>query len=805
MVVLGALISRGMAHAECDSTQFFSPPVAYQVGGNPFTLATGDFNRDGVPDLAVVDNGSATVSILLGNGNGTFGAATSYAVGSGPGHIAVGDLDHDGFLDVVTNSSGTNNMSILLGHGDGTFAPRVLVAAGPTPYGFALADFNGDGNLDIAAANFIENTVAILIGHGNGGFDVPRVDSIGPAGTQVGARPYFVAAGDFNHDGITDLVVTNQDSYDVSILIGHGDGSFAHEVRYAVREYPYCVALGDYNHDGITDLAVANAGAGNVSILLGRGAAGVGDGTFSPSIVYPAGFQPRWVSSADVDGDGVSDLVVADYNSRVQVLHGNGAAGAGDGTFAAPLEFVVGGTPTGLTVADLDHDGDLDVAVANYEGSSISVLIHGCGTPPPPPPPPPSPAPAITAVRDVPHDQGGRLFVTWLRSAKDADGAYPLVTQYRVWQRIPAATAALIARSSGARIESNSYPVRALRSIGPDADSIVTYWQAAAVFPAERLDGYGYTATTTRDSSADGNPYTAFFVTAATADPSVFFESKIDSGYSVDNLAPDQPTSFAVAYEQGRVALHWSSNRESDLREYRIYRSSFEGFEASESNWIGSTSDTAYVDAAGTLGSFYELAAVDQHGNQSRVAAASTANPTGALVSVLSAEVKAGRVELAWLAKGLDRATVYRAGANGDWKSLADVSADGTGRMTYADRDLIPNARYGYRLGFRQGGSELSGPETWIQAPGLSLALGGAIPNPSRTGVVAIGLVLPADDTASFEVIDLAGRRVASQRLVGAGSHTIEIGRESPLASGVYVVRLSQQGRSVRTKINVLR
>src|SRR5439155_9113742 len=147
-----------------------------------------------------------------------------------------------------------------------------------------------------------------------------------PAGT----HPYAVQTADFDHDGHLDLAVSNQDSYDVGILMGRGDGTFsADSLGYAVGQYPYSLVIADLNADGILDIAVANGGSGTISILIGHGAAGVGDGSFAPAVSYLAGAQPRFVAAGDMDGDGILDLAVADYAGSVNVLRGGGGAGGG--------------------------------------------------------------------------------------------------------------------------------------------------------------------------------------------------------------------------------------------------------------------------------------------------------------------------------------------------------------------------------------------------------------------------------------------------------------------------------------------
>ena len=307
----------------------------------------------------------------------------------------------------------------------------------------------------------------------------------------------------------------------------------------------------------------------------------------------------------------------------MSILRGQGSGGAGNGTFTAPQAFPAGSTVTGLALGDFDADTSTDVVACNYEGQSVSVLLHGCNTPPPPPP---SPAPTIVDVRDVPNDQGGRVFVTWLRSGLDG-GTAPSITGYRVWRRIPPAAAAL---ASFARAETSP----ALSSVwirheaSPEGTT-VTFWEALVTLPAEQLEGYGYTAPTTQDSMENSNPYTAFFITALTANPNVFYQSSVDSGYSVDNFPPSQPSAFTAIIRSSGVSLQWASNREADLDGYRLYRGTTPNFVPGPGNLVTTMEDTVTVDGGGTAGTFYKLAAIDKHGNQGPVAKATPAPPTG--------------------------------------------------------------------------------------------------------------------------------------------------------------------------------
>jgi hypothetical protein len=331
-------------------------------GSFPLSVAVGDFNGDGKPDLAVATYYSAAVSVLLGKGDGSFGAAPSYAAGSNPNSVAVGDFNGDGKLDLAVANAGSNNVSVLLGQGDGTFLPAQSVPAGASPGSVAVGDFNGDGIPDLAVANIGSNNVSLLLGKGDGTF-LPAVNY--PAGD----NPRSVAVGDFNGDGIPDLAVANFGSGTVSVLLGQGDGTFLPAQSYPAGVHPSAVAVGDFNGDGNQDLAVANQGTypsyndSSVAILLGKG-----DGTFLPAQSYAAGVTPQSVAVGDFNGDGKPDLAVANEYSNVSVL-----LGKGDGTFLPAVNYPAGTQLGRVAVGDFNGDGKQDLAVAN--GSGVRVLL----------------------------------------------------------------------------------------------------------------------------------------------------------------------------------------------------------------------------------------------------------------------------------------------------------------------------------------------------------------------------------------------------------------------------------------------
>ena len=340
-------------------------PVASQNNGN--TVLTADFNGDGIPDLVIL--GNDTISVLLGNGDGTFTAAASPS-NDLPGAIAVGDFNGDGIPDLaVAPVADEGTTEVLLGNGDGTFtnAGRILENDNNTvtSNAIAAADFNRDGNLDLVetCASVDEqpcNLLLIQSGNGDGTFTQSCETPLPFAGSQS------MVVGDFNGDGQPDVAVTNSGANGVNVFLNGGGCLSAVSAIPVTGDGPTSIAAADFNGDGKLDLAVANSGSDNVTILLGNG-----DGTFTAAASPATGMAPNSLAVGDFNGDGIADLAVANAgSSSVTIL-----LGIGDGTFTAATSPAADTGSTSVALADFNGDGREDLVVANSRDSSATALL----------------------------------------------------------------------------------------------------------------------------------------------------------------------------------------------------------------------------------------------------------------------------------------------------------------------------------------------------------------------------------------------------------------------------------------------
>jgi hypothetical protein len=347
------------------SVILFGPPTYDPTAANPFGVAVGDINGDGIPDIVTANSvgygSGGTVSVLLGKGDGTFGPRTDYDVGDGALIPALADLNGDGRLDIVTANDYGRGMTVLLNNGDGTFARTDYAPGIGLVTSLAVGDLNGDGHPDIVLGDYSNSKVVVMLNNGDGTFKEFSDFSV------PGAAVQSVKLGDLNHDGHLDLVVEYHGSSHVSVLLGNGDGTFGRPTNYAIQGPGAELALADMNGDGNLDIVASDAAnAESVSVLLGNG-----DGTFAPRITtFTGATGGAQVAVGDFNGDGHLDLVTCNQQDQsLTVLLGNG-----DGTFGSRTDIADGNSPARVAVGDFNGDGRLDIVNTNHADNTVSVL-----------------------------------------------------------------------------------------------------------------------------------------------------------------------------------------------------------------------------------------------------------------------------------------------------------------------------------------------------------------------------------------------------------------------------------------------
>ncbi|MCP5526590.1 MAG: VCBS repeat-containing protein, partial [Verrucomicrobiales bacterium] len=327
---------------------------------NPHFVDSGDLDGDTNPDLVVANWSSASVSVYLGNGDGTFRTPVDYPTGSGCVEVRLGDLDGDGVLDVVAANYNASSVTVRLGAGDGTLGDALNLSMGSNPNGIRLALLDGDSNLDIVTANRGSDNVTVRLGFGDGTF--------GPlASFAAGDGAARLAVGDFDGNTTLDLAVANFNAHTLSVLPGDGAGAFGAPVAYATGSNPYAVEATDLDGDAVLDLAVANLNSHTVSVFPGNG-----DGTFQAKVDYPSGgSQPHHLLAADLDGDGRDELLASNLNGdNLGILQNNG-----DGTFAPTVSYPSGNGCICTVVGDWNDDGRPDLASVNYYENTLTVFL----------------------------------------------------------------------------------------------------------------------------------------------------------------------------------------------------------------------------------------------------------------------------------------------------------------------------------------------------------------------------------------------------------------------------------------------
>lgn len=334
--------------------------------------ALADFNGDHNLDIAAVDLNDNVVAILLGYGNGTFRLVGNLSTGDSsiPYAIAIGDFNNDTRPDFVVMNIGSNTVGLFLGNGDGTFQTQLTTSTGSIGYPttFAVGYIDKDGQLDVAVINGEEQEVAAFLGSGNGSFQEQTASPIGNY-----SYSFSLVIGDFNNDRRTDMVLADYGSSLVLLYLGFGNGTFQSQIAYNYTFRPYVVDAADFNRDGSLDLAVLEDDYAHIHILFGNG-----DGTFYPqSILFLGNYA--YVNSFilyDLDNDGNKDFIMVGGDLLTLIVF----QGNSNGSFQAQKTFSTTAIvdQSGMSAGDLNNDNRPDLAIISFSRDTVYVLLNKC-------------------------------------------------------------------------------------------------------------------------------------------------------------------------------------------------------------------------------------------------------------------------------------------------------------------------------------------------------------------------------------------------------------------------------------------
>ncbi|MFQ5491987.1 MAG: FG-GAP-like repeat-containing protein, partial [Phycisphaerae bacterium] len=365
---------------ECDTIPvIMSPAASFSGGGGSFHVAAADFDADGADDLAVPNWSTGQVTIMLSNGAGVFSISAQPAVGSLPRTVATGDVDRDGDVDLVVTNFTDDTLSVLLNNGDPgmdgwdgfALAVTVPLPVSTGPFSVTVADLNGDNEPDLAVANQFSNNVSVVLNNGDPGAD--GWDGFGTALTYAaGTGPWFVTTGRIDADASLDLLVANWSDATVSVLLNNGSGVFGAPTNLPVGQSPESISAADLNGDGFGDLAVANFQADTISVMMNDGLGGFGPRADIGVGSYPFGAAPHSLVPADLDADGDVDIAVSNnFSNNVTVMVNDGT-----GNLSQIFNFGSADSPDAVAAGDFDKDGKLDLVTVHFAIDTVAALTN---------------------------------------------------------------------------------------------------------------------------------------------------------------------------------------------------------------------------------------------------------------------------------------------------------------------------------------------------------------------------------------------------------------------------------------------
>ena len=364
--LLGALLLSGCVQSQ-PSPDLFALPVSYMVGKKPEVVLAHDMNNDEFPDLLVVNSGDNSLNFLEGIGDGTFKDPQTIETGREPFALDVADFNGDRIPDIALCNYGDGNVSIILGQKDGLFKLKTDVKVGRLPIAVAAGDFNNDDKTDLAVTLRF-NKLIILLGVGDGTFKLAEAYQVGPT-------PAYITIDDYNSDGNDDIAIAlnGLKVKHIKMLFGNGDGTFLPPKKITGGNQSSFIVHHDMNLDGKTDLIASSPMRDSLSIYVGDG-----KGEFTKLEDFAGEKGPHNIVAGDFTGDKVPDIVVCNRRGgSISVIPGRG-----DGTFVYPhFNYVVGSQPRSITGADFNRDGMMDIAVVLYQKQILEVFLRKANVP----------------------------------------------------------------------------------------------------------------------------------------------------------------------------------------------------------------------------------------------------------------------------------------------------------------------------------------------------------------------------------------------------------------------------------------
>jgi hypothetical protein len=735
-----------------DGAGRFRRTWALDLPGRPDLIGVADLDGDGRPDVVARSQSwsSRTLSVLMNRGGGVFERRDEPGDGA---PFALGDFDEDGVPDLVLGrSEGGAGPRFRRGRGDGTFDPPVAAGEAPELEALSVADMDGDGHADlVGSSRWGDVPIVVMPGDGRGNFR--RLD-----GYAFGAAASVPTVADLDGDGLPEVVV-GDDQQRLRVGRNRGAGRLAANNRELVGDFPSAVVAADLDGDGTADLATVTYLDSRVHGLRSRG-----DGTFEPPFVVSSPTFPVAIAAADVTADGLADLVTlsADDPSDILALQVN----QGGGRFRAGQRINLldyGYRPEAVAAADFDRDGAVDLALAGYPAPALMrnfvigpfrapVLLPGAAC-------------DAVAVGDFNADgwpdlatssYGGRVWVL----LNDGHGGFPDTAGYACPQTVSLAVADL---------DGDGRDDLAVGSVYEPTVSVFTSAPDGALRAVRTLAVPAANCATVAAPRPRPGAAADLVVAAATwrNGPGTVVRLRNDGS---GDFSETCVTSVGMGVN-GLAVADFDGNGALDL----AFSHGREG------------ADSRYLTVA--LGARPDPRAVTT-------------------LALLEASARPDRVRLAWQGNGaLTVGRLYRRAPGEGWARYAALAPDAAGRLVFEDANVRPGARYGYRVSLDWDPVERIAGEAEVTVPLFGFGLAGVRPAPVRDAAARVAFVLSGEGAARLQVFDVAGRVVSARALagLGPGPHEVPLDAGPHLAPGVYLVRLSEGGRSASARAVVVR